>query len=101
VLFTDSQYVANAVQKGWAAKWRSRNWMRDKTHKAMNSDLWKELLELLGKHEVVFRWVRGHAGNPENERCDVLAKNAAQGMNLPPDCGYEDALKEAKEARLF
>ena len=101
VLFTDSQYVANAVQKGWAVKWRSRNWMRDKTHKAINSDLWAELLNLLEKHDVVFRWVRGHAGNPENERCDVLAGKAAQGPDLATDTGYEKAMNELKESRLF
>jgi len=101
ILFTDSQYVANAVQKGWAVKWRARHWMRDKTHKAINSDLWAELLGLLEKHDVVFRWVRGHAGNPENERCDMLAKKAAQGMNLQPDPGYEHAMKEQRESRLF
>jgi ribonuclease HI len=101
VLFTDSQYVANAVEKGWAIKWRSKNWMRDRNNKALNSDLWSELLKILEKHDVVFRWVRGHAGNPENERCDVLAKKAAQGKDLEPDCGYEKAMAELKESTLF
>jgi ribonuclease HI len=101
ILFTDSQYVANAVQKGWAMKWRSRKWMRDKTHKAVNSDLWAELLVLLERHDVVFRWVRGHAGNPENERCDVLAGRAATGPELAIDTGYENAMKELRESRLF
>jgi ribonuclease HI len=101
VIFTDSQYVANAITKGWAVKWRSRNWMRDKTHKAINSDLWAELLKLLERHDVVFRWVRGHAGNPENERCDVLAGMAAQRTDLAPDTGYENALNELRESKLF
>ena len=101
ILFTDSQYVANAVTKGWAAKWRSRNWMRDKTHKAVNSDLWAELLTLLARHDVVFRWVRGHAGNPENERCDVLARQAAQRKDLTPDTGYENSMNELRESKLF
>jgi ribonuclease HI len=101
VLFTDSQYVANAIQKGWAVKWRSRNWMRDKTHRAINSDLWAEVLKLLERHDVVFRWVRGHAGNPENERCDVLAGKAAQDPDLAPDTGYENAMNELRESRLF
>ncbi len=101
VIFTDSQYVTNAIQKGWAMKWRSRNWMRDKTHKAVNSDLWAELLKLLEKHDVVFRWVRGHAGNPENERCDVLATMAAKGTELALDTGYENAMNELRESRLF
>jgi len=101
VLFTDSQYVANAIEKGWAVRWRSRNWMRDRNHKAVNSDLWAELLDELERHDVVFRWVRGHAGNPENERCDVLARKAAQGRDLQRDHGYEKALAELKESTLF
>ncbi|MGO9147896.1 MAG: ribonuclease HI [Desulfomonilia bacterium] len=101
VLFTDSQYVANAIRKGWALKWRSRNWMRDKTHRAVNSDLWAELLGLIERHDMVFCWVRGHAGNPENERCDVLAKKAARGTDLAPDPGFEDVMKRITESRLF
>ncbi len=98
VLFTDSKYVANAIEKGWALKWRSKNWMRDKNNRAVNSDLWAEMLMLLEHHDVVFRWVRGHAGNPENERCDVLAKKAAQGKDLEADSGYEKAIAEMKES---
>lgn len=101
VLFTDSQYVANAITKGWALKWRSKNWMRDKSQKALNSDLWAELLKLLERHDIVVRWVRGHAGNPENERCDVLARKAAQGPDLEADTGYEETLKGLKESTLF
>ena len=87
--FTDSQYVVNAVEKGWARGWRSRNWMRDKTHRAENADLWAELLGLLEDHRVSFQWVRGHAGNPENERCDELARSAATGRDLIVDEAYE------------
>ena len=90
-IFTDSQYVANAVEKGWALGWRSRNWMRDKTHRAENADLWAELLGLLESHEVSFHWVRGHAGNPENERCDELARMAAMGRDLIVDEVYESS----------
>jgi len=88
-LFTDSRYVANAVENGWALRWRSRNWMRDRMHRAENADLWGELLDLLEGREVSFHWVRGHAGNPENERCDKLARNAALGSDLMTDGGYE------------
>ena len=101
VLFTDSRYVADAVEKGWAVKWRSRNWMRDKGHKAMNCDLWADLLRIVERNDVVFRWVRGHAGNPENERCDVLAKKAAQGRDLAVDSGFEDALGSREAPGLF
>jgi ribonuclease HI len=101
VLHTDSRYVADAVEKGWAVRWRSRNWMRDKGHMALNSDLWADLLGALEGHDVVFKWVRGHAGNPENERCDVLAKKAAQGTELQDDPGYENARRNGAEKGLF
>lgn len=88
-LFTDSQYVVEAVSKGWAKRWRANGWMRNKKESAVNPDLWAELLDLLDRHDVTFQWVRGHAGNPENERCDALSVQASRGRNLPADDGYE------------
>ncbi len=88
-LFTDSQYIVLAIEKGWARRWRSSGWMRDKTHPALNPDLWSELLDLLDGRPVAFSWVRGHAGQPENERCDELARRAALGPDLAVDEGYE------------
>jgi len=87
-LYTDSQYVVNAITKGWAKKWRANNWMRNKTEKAVNPDLWEELLTLCDEHQVTFKWVRGHAGNIENERCDRLAVAAAKRADLQADAGY-------------
>ncbi|KMQ50597.1 Ribonuclease HI [Chitinispirillum alkaliphilum] len=84
-IVTDSQYIVNAVQKGWARKWRSMGWMRNKKEPALNPDLWERLLNLIDKHKVVFQWVRGHNGHPENERCDQLAVKAASKPDLPPD----------------
>lgn len=72
-LYSDSQYVCNALTKGWAKKWRANNWMRNKTDPALNPDLWEKLLTLYDKHNVTIVWVKGHAGHPENERCDRLA----------------------------
>lgn len=92
-VYTDSQYVANGVEKGWARRWRSQNWMRDKVHRAENADLWAELLSLLDDRLISFHWVRGHAGNPENERCDELAKRAAMGVDLIVDEVYEKQRK--------
>lgn len=89
ILHSDSRYVVDAVTKGWARKWRANNWMRNKKEQAINPDLWALLLDLLEEHEVEFRWVRGHAGNRENERCDKLAVEAAKGRGLPRDEGYE------------
>jgi len=94
VITTDSRYVVNGIEKGWARRWRSRNWMRDRTHRAENSDLWGELLDLLEHHDVSFRWVRGHSGHPENERCDFLARTSAVLPGLPADVGYGASPKE-------
>lgn len=88
-LYTDSQYVAESIIQGWAARWRTNGWRRNKKDKALNADLWSQLLDLCAKHEVNFEWVKGHAGHPENERCDELAILAARGKDLPPDKGYE------------
>lgn len=72
-LTTDSKYVADAIEKGWAVSWQKNNWRKADKKPALNSDLWEELLKLLEIHEVKFNWVKGHAGHPENERCDKLA----------------------------
>ena len=76
-LYTDSQYVVNAMTKGWAKKWRANGWMRNKKEKALNPDLWEELLNLTARHEMKYVWIKGHAGHPQNERCDELAVRAA------------------------
>jgi ribonuclease HI len=75
-LFSDSRYVVDAIEKGWAVRWRQNNWMRNKKEPALNPDLWELLLSLLQKHKVTFHWVKGHSGHPENERCDELATEA-------------------------
>ena len=88
-LYTDSRYVADAIEKGWAKKWRANGWMRTTKDKALNPDLWERLLDLLEKQDVRVVWVRGHAGNLENERCDQLSVAASNQPNLPPDEVYE------------
>ena len=88
-LHTDSQYLVNAMTKGWAQRWRRNGWMRNKKEPALNADLWAELLDLCEVHDVDFIWVRGHAGDPRNERCDALAKQAAELPDLPRDTGYD------------
>ncbi|HEY89619.1 MAG TPA: ribonuclease HI [Thermoflexia bacterium] len=87
-LYSDSRYVVDGITKGWARRWRANNWMRNKRERALNVDLWAELLELCEKHEVAFRWVKGHAGNAGNERCDQLAQGTAQLALLPVDENY-------------
>ena len=89
-VFSDSQYVVNGIEKGWAIRWKRNNWKRNKTDTAENSDLWSKLLDLCEKHDVSFRWVRGHDGNRENERCDQLAVEMTRRGDLPPDHGYNE-----------
>lgn len=72
-LVTDSKYVADGISKGWAEAWRKNGWRKSDKKPALNIDLWEELLDLLKTHKVTIEWVKGHAGHPENERCDKLA----------------------------
>ncbi len=88
-LHTDSQYLVNAIEKGWVRRWQKNGWRRNAQEMALNVDLWEQLLPLLAQHQVKFVWVRGHVGNPENERCDELARTAAQRRDLPADTVYE------------
>ena len=87
-LYSDSQYVVNAMSKGWAQRWQANGWKRNRREDAVNPDLWERMLELCRRHTVEFRWVRGHSGMKENERCDRLAVAAARGSGLPEDPGY-------------
>ena len=80
---SDSQYVVNAFNQHWVDGWLKRGWKNAKKEPVKNSDLWRRLLEAKKPHEVTFVWVKGHAGHPENERCDALATAAADGKNLP------------------
>ena len=79
-LYTDSQYVANGITKGWAKSWRAKGWIKSDKKPALNSDLWATLLDLLDEHEVTVIWVKGHAGHPENELCDRLAVEAYKNL---------------------
>ena len=87
-LYSDSRYVVQAMSDGWAKRWRARGWQRTAKEPAKNPDLWAEMLDLSEKHDVSYQWVKGHAGNVENERCDALAVAAANQPNLPPDHAY-------------
>ena len=84
LIYSDSKYVVDSVEKGWLFGWVKKGF-KDKK----NVDLWKRFLTVYKKHQVKFKWVKGHAGNIENERCDVLAVEAAEGTRLLIDEGYE------------
>lgn len=73
ILTSDSKYLVDGMTKGWARSWKEKNWKKSDGKPAMNPELWDRLLELCDMHDVEFIWVKGHAGHPENERCDALA----------------------------
>ena len=72
-LYSDSKYVLDALEKGWARSWRAKGWIKSDKKPALNPDLWEELLLLTQRHEMRYHWVKGHADNPKNNRCDQLA----------------------------
>jgi ribonuclease HI len=72
-LYTDSKYVADSIEKGWVYSWKKNGWKKSDNKPALNSDLWEELINEIEKHNLKIIWVKGHAGHPENERCDQMA----------------------------
>ena len=83
-IYSDSKYVVDSIEKKWVFGWAKKNFEKKK-----NPDLWRRFLKIYPKHNVKMVWVKGHAGIPENERCDQLATTAAAGENLEPDVWYE------------
>ena len=81
-LYSDSKYVIDALEKGWAKGWRARGWVKGDKKPALNPDLWQQLLELCEYHTVNLHWVKGHASNPYNNRCDELAVAQSQKFKL-------------------
>lgn len=79
-LTSDSKYLVDAIEKGWAVSWRKNNWRKSDRSPALNADLWERLLNLLAHHKVTFVWVKGHHGHPYNERCDKLATDFADSF---------------------
>ena len=100
-IYTDSQYLADSISRGWAKRWRANGWKTKEGKQVSNVDMWQQLLEQCDKHIVTFEWIRGHAGNPENERCDYLAMQLASSRGLPADAGYENQFGPSKENSLF
>ena len=92
LVYSDSKYVVDAIEKGWVHKWLKKGFKGKK-----NEDLWRRFLRVYPKHKVQFKWVKGHAGNSENERCDELAVQAAEGPKFLVDRGFEGA----QSASLF
>jgi ribonuclease HI len=80
---SDSRYLLDGLQKGWAEGWRLRGWRKKDGKPALNADLWDRLLFLTGRHKMEYHWIRGHAGHPENERADQLASAEAERQSRP------------------
>jgi len=97
-LVSDSQYLVNAISKGWAKKWQANGWKRNKKERALNPDLWERLLAVCEGHDVEFKWVRGHTGNKENECCDRLATHAAETSATEIDSEYESQASSPSRA---
>ena len=87
-LYSDSKYVVDSIMQGWVFNWEKKGFKKKK-----NVDLWKRFLQIYPRHKVEFKWLKGHAGIKENERCDQLAVEAGNGKNLVTDEGYEAGLE--------
>jgi len=85
-IYSDSKYVVDSIEKGWVFNWEKKGFKGKK-----NVDLWQRFLKIYPKHQVKFNWVKGHAGNAFNERCDELAVEAAESSDLIIDKGYENS----------
>lgn len=98
-VYSDSRYVVDAVSKNWLERWACNGWRKADKQPVLNMDLWQRLLKQLQTHECCFNWVKGHAENPDNNRCDELATLAATMENLSTDPGFTE--KEVVEDTLF
>ena len=99
-LVSDSRYVVDAMTKSWAKRWQANGWWRTKKERAINADLWARLLTACESHRVTFEWVKGHAGDEQNERCDRLALQALRQPDLPADAGYTRSVEPPHENQL-
>ncbi len=90
-LHSDSSYLVNGISKGWVRKWRKNGWRKSDGGAVLNVDLWQRLIVLVENLDVRLHWLKGHAGNEGNERCDSLAVAATRRPGLPIDAGYKDS----------
>lgn len=100
-LYSDSKYLVDNILQGNVRRWWANGWKLDRKTTAQNVDLWEKILELCRRHEIIFTWVEGHAGQEENERCDQLAMQAARRPGLPADEAYEKGETRVSTQTLF
>ncbi len=90
IVVSDSKYVIDAVKLGWLVAWKNNGWCRGKNQPLKNKDLWQRMDAIIPDHIITWQWVKGHAGHPQNERCDELATTAADSNQLAIDQNFED-----------
>lgn len=88
MLYSDSRYLVDAMTKGWLLGWKKKGWIKSDKKPVLNRDLWERLDRAIKGHDITWKWVKGHAGNPLNERCDELVHEAIDGGDLKEDQGY-------------
>lgn len=88
ILYSDSKYLCDSISKGWVYSWKKNGWKKSDKKPALNSDLWERMLAQLSRHKVEIVWIKGHAGHPENERCDRMAVAAYQNNPDKADIGF-------------
>jgi ribonuclease HI len=98
-IYSDSKYVVDSISKGWLQKWEKRRWVR-RDVPVPNADLWQRYLVVAGSHTIEINWIKGHAGHEHNERCDVLAVEAAKGTDMQIDYGYRPNVTPADSESL-
>ena len=100
MLHSDSKYVVDALNKNWLTNWKKKGWKKSDKKPVLNKDLWQRLDAAQAKHKIVWKWVKGHAGNELNERCDELVHEAIDAGNLVTDQGYLDSQAPASDTLL-
>lgn len=101
LLYSDSKYVIDALTKNWLKGWKRKGWIKSDKKPVLNQDLWRRLDAAESRHEMTWKWVKGHAGNPLNERCDELVHEAIDEGNLQTDQGYLDQQSASDEGKLL
>lgn len=98
-LYSDSRYLCDSIAKGWIYGWQKKGWVKDRNKPVPNKDLWLKMLTMLARHKIRLHWLRGHAGHPENERCDELARAYAARKDLPADEPYESLVRNSAQGK--
>ncbi len=100
IVYTDSRLICDAFNKNWLTSWLKKGWKKSDNKTVLNKDLWQKLNELTSQRHIKFEWLKGHAGHPENEKCDELSKVEASKPDLPKDIGYASNIDDLSTTRI-